>query len=310
MQARDVLVPGDVPWHKRHAYVRNFLRATKKTGRLMLFAGDQKVEHLNDDFFGEGIAADDADPKHLFEIASLAPVGVFATHMGLLARYGPSYPDVTYLVKLNGKSPLVKKDQRDPVSLSWCSVADVTAFRKSSGLAVAAVGYTIYLGSEYENKMFCEAARIVLDAHRRGLLVVLWIYPHAKAVPDEHDPHLIAGACGLGACLGADFVKVNYPKDVELPAERFKEAVRAAGRTGVICAGGSSMDERMFLSMLHDQIHISGARGNATGRNVHQRPLDEAVRFCSAVSAVTFEGKTVDEAMALFGEGQASQEPQ
>jgi len=38
------------------------------------------------------------------------------------------------------------------------------------------------------------------------------ISPGGKAVADEKDPHLIAGATGVAACLGSDFVKVNYPK--------------------------------------------------------------------------------------------------
>jgi fructose-bisphosphate aldolase/6-deoxy-5-ketofructose 1-phosphate synthase len=74
---------------------------TKGSGRLMLFAGDQKVEHLNNDFYGEGIHPDDADPEHLFRIAAEAKIGVFATQLGLIARYGMDYPHVPYLVKLN-----------------------------------------------------------------------------------------------------------------------------------------------------------------------------------------------------------------
>ncbi len=54
--------------------------------RLMLMAGDQKVEHLNNDFYGPEIAEDDGDPEHLFRIASRARIWVFATQMGLIAR--------------------------------------------------------------------------------------------------------------------------------------------------------------------------------------------------------------------------------
>src|SRR6185503_17613312 len=93
--------PVDVPETMRGEYEHNIRTATKDTGKLMLFAGDQKVEHMNDDFFGEGIAPDDADPEHLFRIASRARIGVFATQLGLIARYGHDYRDVPYLVKLN-----------------------------------------------------------------------------------------------------------------------------------------------------------------------------------------------------------------
>ena len=79
----DVIVPLDVPKAMRETYVKNYMEITRGTGRLMLFAGDQKVEHLNDDFYGEGVPEDDADPEHLFRIASQAKIGVFATQLGL-----------------------------------------------------------------------------------------------------------------------------------------------------------------------------------------------------------------------------------
>ena len=133
------------------------------------------------------------------------------------------------------------------------------------------------------------------------MVTVIWMYPRGKAVKDERDPHLIAGAAGLASCLGADFAKVNYPKKPGLDAkEAFKEAINAAGRCKVICAGGSSMDVRAFLERLHDQIFVSGASGNATGRNIHQKPLHDAIRMCNAISAITIKGLSVTEAMAIY----------
>ena len=80
---QDILVPLDVPRGVRETYVDNYMQITKGSGRLMLFAGDQKVEHLNDDFYGEGIHPDDSEPEHLFRVASQGRIGVFATQMGL-----------------------------------------------------------------------------------------------------------------------------------------------------------------------------------------------------------------------------------
>jgi class I fructose-bisphosphate aldolase len=74
----------------------------------------------------------------------------------------------------------------------------------------------------------------------------------------------------------------------------------AAGRCGLVCAGGSTVDAETFLTQLHDQIHVGGACGNATGRNIHQRSLDEAVRLTRAISAITLEDATVAEALAIF----------
>ncbi|MDX9786928.1 MAG: hypothetical protein RBT11_09140 [Desulfobacterales bacterium] len=297
----DVVVPLDVPKNAWPLYKENYLSMTKGSGRLMLFAGDQKAEHLNGDFYGEGIHPDDADPEHLFKIAGGAKIGVFATQLGLISRYGMDYPHVPYLVKLNSKTNLVKTQQSDPFSHQWFDVQDVIDFRDNSGLNIPAVGYTVYLGSEYEAQMLHQAARIVYDAHKNGLITVLWIYPRGKAVADEKDPHLIAGATGMAACLGSDFVKVNYPKkEGRESKELFKEAVLAAGRTKVVCAGGSSVDTKVFLQRLHDQISVSGASGNATGRNIHQKSLQEAIRMCNAVFAITVNGASVEEAMKII----------
>jgi len=294
-------IPAGVPNDVLNEYLSNYDEITLGSERLMLFAGDQKIEHLNDDFYGEGIAADDNDPEHLFKIASQAEIGVFATQLGLISLYANDYPDIPYLVKLNSKTNLVKTAQQDPNSTQMLDVRQVVEFKKNTGLNILGVGYTVYLGSEHENAMIREAAQAVYWAHRHGLVTVLWIYPRGKGVKDEKSPELIAGATGVAACLGSDFVKVNYPKkEGQKSAEIFKQAVMAAGRTKVVCAGGSSMEPKAFLQQLHDQIFISGASGNATGRNIHQKPLAEAIRLTNAVTAITVYGKSVDEAFKIY----------
>jgi len=294
-------VPSDVPQNQYDAYIHNYSLATKDTGRMMLFAGDQKIEHLNKDFYGEDIADEDSDPIHLFNIAKQAKIGVFASQLGLIARYGTYAKDVSYMVKLNSKTSLVKKDVMDPRSPLLWPVSKVVEFKKNSGLKVVGVGFTVYLGSEYEGEMLQDAVRVVYEAHQNGLLATLWIYPRGKSVPDEKDPDVIAGAAGVGACLGADFVKINVPKKESVDsAILLQQAVKAAGKTKIICAGGSSTDVKSFLTSLYGQIHTGGTMGNATGRNIHQKPLDEAVRFCNAIYAISIEDKTVDEAMKIF----------
>lgn len=305
MKGEQIRIPLDCPEAFHEEYRKNFQEATHGTGRLMLFAGDQKVEHLNDDFYGTSdlgpIPEEDNDPEHLFRIASRSRIGIFAAQLGLISFYGMDYRDVPYLIKLNSKTHLVKPKQMDPMSAQWINIEQVVRFKQQSGLKILGVGYTIYLGSEYEPQALKEAAQIIFQAHSHGLLTVLWIYPRGKAVSDEKDPHLIAGATGVAACLGSDFVKVNYPKkEATEQKEIFKEAIQAAGRCRVICAGGSSSDARHFLRQLHDQIFVSGALGNATGRNVHQKPLDEAVRMCNAISAITLDEQSADDAYQIF----------
>ncbi len=294
-------IPADVPKDKVDEYIKNMDEITGGSGRLMLFAGDQKVEHLNDDFYGEGIPLDDAHPEHLFRIASLAKIGVFATQMGLIARYGRKYPTVPYLVKINSKTNLTPYEIRDPISLAWYSFEQVLDFKERSGLKIYGIGYTVYLGSEFEHKMLKQAAQLIYEAHQQGMVAVLWMYPKGKAIKDEHDPHLIAGAAGVANCLGADFVKVKVPyKEGHKSAEALKEAVLAAGNTGVLCEGGKKENPKQFLTELYEQIHVGGARGNGTGRNIHQNTLEDGVRMANAIYAITVENKTVEEALKIL----------
>lgn len=297
-KADEAYLPADVPSNMKRTFLDNFGKATNHTGRLMLFAGDQKLEHFNNDFYGKNIAADDASPEHLFQIASQARIGVFATQLGLISRYGRQYPEIPFLIKLNSKTNAVPFTQRDPLSRAWFSVEQAVSFARTSGLHILGVGYTVYPGSEYEAEMLKEAAQVVHHAHLHGLIAVLWMYPKGKAIKDEHDQHLIAGAAGIAACLGADFAKLKVPlvKD-EFQSEFMKEIVSAAGNTGVLCEGGNKEDSKEFLTRLHEQIHQGGARGSGTGRNIHQRKLKDAIKMANAIYAVNVMEKSVDEAM-------------
>lgn len=296
-----VRVPADVMPDMRDEYISNYMKATRETGRLMLFACDQKIEHLNKDFYGEGIDIADLDPEHLFKIGSEGVCGVLAGQRGLVAQYAADYPEINYLVKMNSKTNIVGTKQEDPYSPQLYDFDAILAM-KEAGVNIVGLGYTIYLGSEYESTMMAEAGELIAQAHANGMIVVLWIYPRGKAVTAEKDPDLIAGAAGVALCLGADFVKVNPPKpeDGRSAAEALKVASTAAGRCGLVCAGGSTVDAETFLTQLYDQIHVGGADGNATGRNIHQRSLDEAVRLTKAISAITLADWSVADALAVF----------
>ncbi len=298
---KNLMIPADVPQDKIATYKNNFEKATGSTGRLMLFAGDQKVEHLNKDFYGEGIAADDAGPEHLFKIANTANIGVFATQMGLIARYGNQYNHIPYLVKLNSKTNIVPVNEKPPLSQLWFDVDDVVSFKNNSGLTILGIGYTIYLGSEYEHVMLREAAQSIHKAHQEGLIAVLWIYPKGKYIKEEHDQHLIAGAAGVAATLGADFVKLKVPyTDGKFDVTLLHEVTKAAGNTGVLCEGGAKVEEKVFLQELYDQLHGGNTRGNGTGRNIHQRPFDEAVKMTNAIYAVTVKEMTAEKAWETY----------
>lgn len=292
-------VPLTVPPGVRDHFCQNYLKATHNSGRLFVFAGDQKVEHLNKDFYGPGISVESAQPNHLFDIASKARIGVFATNLGLIARYAADYRNVCYLVKLNGKTDIVAKSQKDPLSNHWHTISQVVTFAQQSDLNIVGVGMTIYLGSEYESHMLAQAAQAIYDAHQHGLITMLWIYPRGKAVLDERNSDIIAGAAGVAVCLGADFVKLNPPAahDGFESAQLLVQATKAAGNTRVVCSGGAQRNEKEFLQDLYHQIHVGGAMGAAVGRNIHQKNLTEAIKFCKAIAAIVIDDADINSAL-------------
>ena len=143
-----VRVPADVMPEARDIYIDNYMKATRETGRLMLFACDQKVEHMNKDFYdgGKAISMDDAEPEHLFKIGQEGTIGVLAGQRGLIAQYANDYPEINYLIKMNSKTNLVGTKQEDPYSPQLYDLGDVLAMREA-GVNIVGLGYTIYLGS-------------------------------------------------------------------------------------------------------------------------------------------------------------------
>jgi fructose-bisphosphate aldolase/6-deoxy-5-ketofructose 1-phosphate synthase len=296
-QKNTLLVPADVPHAAHKQFSHNYNAITHSTDRLFLFAGDQKIEHLDLDFQGSGVHADARDAEHVFKIASQSPIGAFAAHFGLIARYGKAYPKINYIVKLNGKTNLVPTKQHEPLSNQLWSVADVVALKQQSKLSICGVGYTIYLGSEYEHIMLTQAAQIIHQAHEHGLVAVIWIYLRGKAIANDTDPTLLAGAAGIANALGADFVKIKPPAD----AKQLIRASAAAGNTGVICSGGEKMDADDFLHDLHAQLK-AGTRGCATGRNIFQRSEKEASAFAHAIAALVYENVSAKEAIKIYND--------
>lgn len=303
-QKNTIIIPADVPTRARKTFMRNYHAITHSTDRLLLFACDQKIEHLDHDFEGPGIHADARHPEHVFKIASEAPIGALAAHFGLIARYGTSYPNINYIVKLNGKTNIVPTEQHEPLSNQLWSVHDVMELKKNGKLPICGVGYTLYLGSEYEHIMLTQAAQIIRQAHEYGLVAIIWIYLRGKAVKNDTDPALLAGAAGVAASLGADFVKIKPPEATKkhTSAEQLKRAVIAAGNTKVICSGGAKIDTESFFTELHDQLHVAKTGGCATGRNIFQRSEADAIAFIHALAGLVYENASVKEAIKIYEE--------
>ena len=238
-----------------------------RNNKALILAYDQGIEHGPTDFNDENV-----DPAKIVKIADSGYFTALVLQKGVAEKYyDPRVNKVPLLIKLNGKTNLVK--DQDPYSPQVCSVEEAVA------LGAAAVGYTIYIGSEFESKMTKEFGQIEEEAHRRGLPVVAWMYPRGRNVPDETDPKVVAYAARVGLELGADMVKVNWPGE-----EGFRWVVESAGRTSVVVAGGAKENLADFLAETK-AILAAGGIGRAVGRNVWQaeNPLEVSQKIAAVI---------------------------
>jgi len=230
----------------------------EKNGKVMLLAYDQGFEHGPVDFNEKTV-----DPAYIMEIAKNGYFSGVVFQEGVAAKYYPSASSgqvqnvPPLIVKLNGKTSF---QGEEPLSLQLCTV------EKAASLGAIGVGYSIYVGSEIEERMMVEFSKIEDEAHARGIIVIAWMYPRGRKVAGrEADRDVVAYGARIGMELNADFVKVPYTGD----SESFEWVVRAAGKTGVLAQGGKKVDwENLDLEI--EGAMKAGARGIAIGRNVWQ----------------------------------------
>lgn len=221
-------------------------------GKVMLLAYDQGFEHGPVDFDDRSV-----DPNYIMKIAQNGNFTGVVFQEGVAARYYKKESNVPLIVKLNGKTSF---QGEEPLSLQLCTV------KKAAEMGAIGVGYTIYVGSEYEEQMLVEFARLEDEAHDRGMIVIAWMYPRGKKVAGrEADRDVVAYGARLGLELDADFVKVPYTGD----SESFNWVVRAAGRTGVLAQGGKKTDWENLEEEISG-VMKAGAKGIAIGRNIWQ----------------------------------------
>lgn len=222
-------------------------------GKILLLAYDQGIEHGPTDFDDRNV-----DPNYIIDIASEGGYTGLVLQKGVAEKYYDKMKrlKVPLVLKLNGKTSLVKGD---PVSRQLASIEEAV------DLGAVAVGYTIYIGSFHEEEMLVEASRIQAEAHKRGLPLILWIYPRGAGVKDIKKSDLMAYATRVALTIGADVVKIHP----EGSMKDFAWAVKSAGKVRVICAGGSKVGEEKLLKTIEGYMK-NGGSGMAIGRNVWQ----------------------------------------
>jgi fructose-bisphosphate aldolase, class I len=256
--------------HSKYPSMNEFLR----DGRSMLLAYDQGFEHGPSVDFNER----NVDPAFIMDIAAKGGFNGVVFQKGLAEKYYDGR--VPLIVKVNGKAGLTKGE---PNSKQNCSV------EYADSLGAKAVGYTIYLGSQFEGEMFEEFGKLQEEAHERGIPAIAWVYPRGQAVQNDTSKEIVAYAARVGLELGADAVKIKYTGD----PQSFSWAVRSAGKAHVYMSGGpKAPTDEDFLNQVRGVIQ-AGATGLAVGRNVWQN--EDPIRMASKLREIIFQkGKTVE----------------
>jgi len=231
----------------------NLSKITKK-GKAMFLAYDQGLEHGPERDFNDK----NVDPLYILDIAKKGKYQGIVFQKGIAEKYQKEIKKskVPLILKLNGKTSLRKGEPISPV---------IATVEEALKLGASAVGFTIYIGSEYEPKMIEDFEKIQKEAHKKRIPVITWIYPRGKKIKNDVSREMISYAARTGLELGADIVKLKYggnKKDLAW-------AVKSAGRTKVVVAGGTKKSEAAFLKQVKEVID-SGAIGLATGRNIWQ----------------------------------------
>ncbi len=225
-----------------------------KEGKALYLAYDQGLEHgPNIDFNDKNI-----NPLYIIDIAKKGKFQGVVFQKGIAEKYNSEIQDskVPLIIKLNGKTNIYKGE---PIAKQLCTVKEAIKLKAS------AVGYTIYIGSAHESFMMHEFEKIEEEAHSKGIPVIAWIYPRGSSVKNDTSKEMISYAARTALELGADIVKLKYggnPQDL-------KWAVKSAGKTKVVVAGGIKRTESLLLKDINE-IMKTGAAGLAIGRNIWQ----------------------------------------
>ncbi len=227
------------------------LTKISRDDKFFFLAYDQGLEHGPTDFDMQS-----ANPEYVMDLTKSGLFTGIITHKGIAEKYyKPDVHKTPLIIKLNGKTKFIKDE---PYSPQVCSVEEAMQLRAK------AVGYTVYVGSKHENKMFKEFANIVYEAHDLGIPVIAWMYPRGSKVGEE-TTDITAYAARVGLELGADIVKVRYAGS----PEAMQWVVTCAGKIPVCIAGGSHTDHEGMKKEIQGAMD-AGCMGGAIGRNIWQ----------------------------------------
>ena len=286
----------DLPAGKKSRLYRLLYKYGPGYGRMMVLPIDQGLEHGPRDFF---VNPDSLNPEFQLRLALEGGFSAIAFQVGLAEKYMRAFAGkVPLILKINGKTEVPPDDE----AFSPCNASVEDALR----LGADAVGYTSYIGSPRQDEDFIQFGKVRRDAERVGMPVIMWAYPRGKAMEakgGKDSLYAVDYAARVAQELGADVVKVNYPKFDETKKaqypkeyqelklskrEMLEKIVASAGRTLTLMSGGSKRTD----AELFDDVKVAleaGVTGFIFGRNMWQRRFGEALEVAGRITKMTQE---------------------
>ncbi len=281
------------------------------TGYMSILPVDQGIEHSAGAVFAKN--PDYFDPENIVKLAIEGGCNAVATTYGALASVARKYSHkMPFVLKFNHNELLTSPNTFDQIAFS--------SMEQAFDLGCAAVGATIYFGSEESNRQITEVSRVFARAHECGVATSLRCSlrnPNFRVGGVDYHAcaDLTSQAIHLGVTIGADIVKQKLPTnnggykalntgassygklderiyselttDHPIDLVRYQVANAYMGRCGLINSGGASGANDLAQAVTTAVVNKrGGGMGLISGRKAFQKPLAEGVEILNAIQDV------------------------
>ncbi|MEJ2193806.1 MAG: class I fructose-bisphosphate aldolase [Ignavibacteriaceae bacterium] len=275
------------------------------TGYVSILPVDQGIEHSA----GASFAPNPIyfDPENIVKLAIEGGCNAVASTLGVLGMTARKYaPKIPYILKLNHNELLTYPNKFDQIMFG--------GVEQAFDMGAAAVGATIYFGSEESARQLVEVSEAFQFAHELGMATVLWCYLRNPEFNKDKDYHNAADLTGqanhLGVTIEADIIKQKLPtnnggfeaikfgkthkkvytdltSDNPIDLTRYQVINNYMGRAGLINSGGAS-GENDFAEAAKTAVinKRAGGMGLISGRKAFQRPMKEGIKLLNTIQDV------------------------
>ena len=280
------------------------------TGYLSILPVDQGIEHSAGASFAKN--PDYFDAENIVKLAVEGGCNAVASTFGVLGAVSRKYAHkIPFIVKLNHNELLTFPNKFDQIFFG--------TVKEAWNMGAAAVGATIYFGSDQADRQIVEVSRAFAEAHELGMATVLWCYLRNNAFKKDKDYHVSADLTGqanhLGVTIQADIIKqkmaennggymalnmgdssygkfdkriyTDLASDHPIDLCRYQVANCYMGRSGLINSGGASgandFEEAVTTAVINKR---AGGTGLISGRKAFQRPMAEGVQLLNTIQDV------------------------